>query len=374
MRASFSIGRVFGIDIKLHATFALIVLFGAIQGAMLLGSTGIVVGIALVLALFLCVTLHELGHALAARRFGIGTREIVLWPLGGVAILMRQPSRPLHELVIALAGPAVNVAIAALLVVGGLASGVLPRGLADLLALSTDPQGLAGAFLWLIGANVALVVFNLIPALPMDGGRVLRALLQMALGADRATFIAARVGQAAALGMVGFGLWNGNILLAAVGVFVLLGASQELALRRTQRALRGWTLGDLVARGAPTLGPADLLSDAVRVMLATRARDVAVLHGGRFLGVLSRRDVEAALANDPRERYVSELARRDVMVLPAELTLDEASQRMAERWERVAAVVQNDRVVGVVSVESLADAAGLARPSDAPDSGDRAAA
>lgn len=220
MTWSWKIGRFAGIDVYLHPTLLLmILLFGSTPSGMLLLS-----------AVFGCVLLHEFGHALTARRFGIATRDITLYPIGGIARLERMPRKPGPELVIALAGPAVNVAIAA-----ALAAVLAITG--SLSAASIVPFGSFWTSLMVI--NVGLAVFNLIPAFPMDGGRVLRALLSGWLGRPRATAVAAYVGQALA---VAFGAWsilgNGSWINALLALFVYLAAGQELAASRAEESLQ----------------------------------------------------------------------------------------------------------------------------------------
>lgn len=214
---------VAGIGVYVHWSFwilpAWIVLAGAGSGL-----AGAIVNVAFVFAIFGCVILHELGHALMARYFGIGTRDITIYPIGGVASLNRMPTRPSQELAIALAGPAVNVVIAAALFVVLLIVGVS----GSLLAFDI----VSGSFLLnLLIVNVGLVLFNLLPAFPMDGGRVLRAILAMRMSHLRATEIAARIGQAAAMFFGLVGLLTGGTLLF-VAMFVFLAASAELAMAR----------------------------------------------------------------------------------------------------------------------------------------------
>lgn len=211
MKWSARLGQVAGIDIRLHASFALICLWIAWLSWRRTGSVaGVLNGLALVLLLFLCVLLHEYGHALTARRFGIGTRHITLLPIGGVALLERIPDRPLQEVAIALAGPAVNIAIAAML---------------WLITPSTGGM-LAGILQTLLGANLVLAAFNLLPAFPMDGGRVLRALLALRFGRVRATRLAALVGRAMAVGFAVLGL-RGNPVLILIAGFVWYAAGAE---------------------------------------------------------------------------------------------------------------------------------------------------
>ncbi len=232
MLPSWKIGRAFGIDLYIHATFWLLPLWVAFMspgnGVELLLNLGVLV------AVFGCVLLHELGHALTARHFGIGTHDITLYPIGGVARLERMSDKPLHELVIALAGPAVNVVIAALLV------GVLAA--VAFVDVGLVVGSLAGLFLLrVLAVNVVMVLFNLIPAFPMDGGRVLRALLAMGLGEPRATRIAVHVGVvlACVLG-IGGTLQFGNPWLMIIALFIIMAGQAELRgvyLRERQRRL-----------------------------------------------------------------------------------------------------------------------------------------
>ena len=210
MRSSWKIGRVAGIDIFLHPTFLLVLFFPQV-------TEGGAVGLALVLATFGCVVLHELGHALTARQFGIETRDITLYPIGGVASLTRMPRSPRAELLIALAGPAVNVAIALILLGMGLTG------------LPGSELAWTGFFGTLLLVNVILAVFNMIPAFPMDGGRILRALLSNWVGRLRATSIAAGIGRFLALGFGVYSLINGPWINMALAAFIFFAAGAELA-------------------------------------------------------------------------------------------------------------------------------------------------
>jgi Zn-dependent protease len=215
MRISWKLGRVAGIDIYVHPTFLLILLMPPMLGE---GYVGL--SLVLLLAAFGCVLLHELGHALMARRFGIETEDITLYPIGGVARLRRLPRSPGAELLIALAGPAVNVTIAA---------GLGLMGHFGLFGLERA-QSLLGLFaLELLLVNIGLAVFNLIPAFPMDGGRVLRALLSGWLGRVRATRLAAGLGRGLALAFALAGLWFGQLMWVVLAAFIFLAAGAELA-------------------------------------------------------------------------------------------------------------------------------------------------
>ena len=221
MKWSAKLGRFAGIDVYVHATFLLLLLWIGMSAWAHTGSpAAVAASLGLVVLLFLCVVLHEYGHALTARRFGIGTRSITVLPIGGLALLETMPRDPWQEIIVALAGPAVNLVIAAglfLLVVIGTRPGSL---------LAFDP--VTGSLLpTLLTANLMLALFNLLPAFPMDGGRVLRAALALRMDRVRATRIAARVGQLLAVGLAVLGWFQSPILLI-IAVFVWIGAGAEL--------------------------------------------------------------------------------------------------------------------------------------------------
>jgi Zn-dependent protease len=260
MRGSFKIFTWLGIPVFLHWTFGLIFLYILYHAqAEGLGTIETVWLTLLFMTLFLCVLLHEYGHAIAARRYGVKTRDIVLMPIGGVARLERMPEKPFHEFVVAIAGPAVNVVIAVLLFVG---MGFLVEG--DLIemfsyALQADigeeivtesgyfVSPMLHFAIKLAFTNVALVVFNMIPAFPMDGGRVFRALLSMWLGRPRATKIAAWLGQAIALLLVGAGIWSGDFMLSILGIFVIYAARAENDNVQTEDLLSRFKARDVFA-------------------------------------------------------------------------------------------------------------------------------
>lgn len=362
MSWSFRLTQIAGIPIKLHITFFIILLLGAWQwsGRSTDPTVGAVFGVTLMLALFLCVVLHELGHSLMARYFGIQTREILLLPLGGIAQLDKNPEQPRHELLIALAGPLVNVVIAGVLIVVGLTPQVnlftsLLDGQGLSAALGSEPS-LPNLLLWLLSANVSLVIFNLIPAFPLDGGRVLRALLAMALGFPRATRIAAGIGQLIAIALGLYGLFVGNLLLALVAVFIFVGASQETAVAAAKVVLTTRRLGDAYNRHVITLQNGDRLSRVVDYLLTSYQPDFAVVFGKKLLGIVTREDVMRALATQPHDVYVSEIMNRDFHRLDAELNLDEVREQLGEKGIRVAAVYQGEEFLGLISAEDLQEA------------------
>lgn len=292
MSWSIRIGRIAGIDTYLHFTFLLLLAVVALVSARDGHGAGAVIGtLAWLLTVFGCVLLHELGHALAARRYGIATKDITLLPIGGVARLERMPEDPKQELVVALAGPAVNVVIAA-----GVAVGLTVGGMWRPL----DEYAVIGGTLPLLEKvlvlNVWLVLFNMLPAFPMDGGRVLRALLAMRMPYAAATRAAATVGQVMALGFGLWGVYSGQWMLLLIALFVWTGAEGEAQAATTKHTLSASRAGELAMSDFKTLSPADTLDRAVSETLAGSQRDFPVAgDGGRLVGLLTQQDLLKAL-------------------------------------------------------------------------------
>lgn len=361
MRTSWKAGRIAGIDLEIHATFPLILVLGALQWGGPYGAAGAAFGVLLTLALFACVALHELGHSLAARAFGVGTRRILLLPIGGVAELTAPLRRPREELIVALAGPAVNVLIA-----GGLLALLSVDAARSLLAagnvlVTADGPSAYTLLSWLLTANVGLVVFNLIPAFPMDGGRVLRALLAWRLGQARATHIAARVGQVFAVLFGVTAIVTGKVMLGVLAVFLFFAAGREKVVEDTRAALGRLTAGDAARAPSPPLAPGDRLGHARRRFLGQADDALPVVHGNALVGVLTRdRLVEALAGGASEEDYVAGLTVRNVPLLAAHLTLEEVLDLLVARGAEVGAVGADGRFLGLVTQGSLREAIRLA--------------
>ncbi|MGQ9814875.1 MAG: site-2 protease family protein [Candidatus Roseilinea sp.] len=358
MSWSFKIAEVSGIPIRVHVTFFLILVLGAAQWGSITGTAeGALFGIVLMVLLFTCVTLHELGHSIAARAFGIPVRDITLLPLGGVAQITKNPEKPVHELIIAAAGPLVNVVIAGILFVvmgASLATtmldgqGLLPAGL--------NQPSLETLLFWLLAANVSLVLFNLIPAFPLDGGRILRALLAMGLGYPRATRIASAIGQVIAIGLGLFGFFTGNFILVLIAVFIFFGAGQETAIAESKTVLHTRRVGDTYNRHAITLSIGDRVSRVVDYLLTSYQPDFAVMQGSQLIGIITRADVLRNLNEAANDTYVTEIMRRDFLKVNCTKMLDEVQQLMAEHNQRVVAVYDDDHFLGLVSIEDISEA------------------
>jgi Zn-dependent protease len=346
---SIPIARIAGTVVRVHVTFLLfLVWIGAAQWRQG-GPEAATESVVFMALLFACVLAHEFGHIIAARRYGIRTPDVTLWPIGGVASLERIPDKPREELVVALAGPAVNVVIAAVLI----------------LFLGTDFEGAAIAEMEnprtsllarLAAANIFLVVFNLIPAFPMDGGRVLRAFLAMRMPHADATRIAARIGQGAAFLFALAGLFV-NPMLIVIGLFIYLAAtaeSQHVAFRDGTQSL---PVRSVMISSIEALSPSSTLDDAVDLMLRTSQKEFPVVDGaGRPRGLLTRDGLILALRQGGPQTPVLEVMTRDVPTVrdwqPFEPALAELNRTRA-----AALLVLNEagQLVGLLTPETVGE-------------------
>jgi Zn-dependent protease/CBS domain-containing protein len=348
MKWSFKLARIAGIDVNVHMTFLLLVGFVAVsywlQGG---GLPAVVEGVLFLLVLFLCVLLHEFGHALTARRFGIQTRDITLLPIGGVARLERMPEQPLQELWVALAGPAVNLVIAAILFVGLLVT----RTFEPMTSLSLTSGNFAERIL---AVNLSLLLFNLVPAFPMDGGRAVRALLATRMEYTRATHIAALLGQGLALVFGFLGLF-GNPSLLFIAFFVWIGAGQEASMVQVKSALSGIPVSRAMLTEFHTLEPTDPLSKAVELVLRSSQHDFPVAADGRVVGILTREGLIKALSENKDTIFVSYVMEKEFAVIDSSQMLDDVSQHIQASSQQIVPVVHNGLLVGLFTLENVGE-------------------
>lgn len=344
------IGSVAQIGIYLHWTFVLLVVgifaFYLYQGKPTLVA---LVGVGMILALFGCVVLHELGHALTALYYGVKTRDITLYPIGGLARLERIPEEPMKEFWIALAGPLVNVVIAVvlfgvLLVAGG--------SLSPMALMEPDGGTFLASLMWL---NVVLFGFNLLPAFPMDGGRILRALLALRLDYARASHIAAQIGQGMAIlfGIVGFFILNPFLIFIAL--FVYFGAQQESQQVMLRAVTRGIPVRQVMLTRFGTLSPHDTLDVAVDELLAGSDQDFPVVEDGTVLGVLTRKQLMQALAERGRETRIGEVITPGCLVAEDTAMLADVFLRMNAAGCATVPVVRGGRLVGLLTLENVGE-------------------
>src|SRR5438552_7754753 len=349
MKWSWKVGSVAGIDLYVHATFFLLIAWVGITYWLAGGSAAALDGIAFILALFACVVLHELGHALTARRYGIPTRVITLLPIGGVSRLERIPDKPRQEVWVSLAGPAVNVVIAAALYVWLLLSHTLRPVSVLSMAGSTFLERL-------LLVNVSLAVFNLLPAFPMDGGRVLRALLALRMDYVRATQVAAHVGQAMALVFGLLGLFT-NPFLIFIALFVWIGAAQEASMVQMRTALSGIPVSRAMLTDFRSVAPDDPAQRVLELILAGSQQDFPVVDGGkggRLAGVLLRSDVLKALARGADWR-VRAVIRREFEVVDAAHLLDTALARVQACACPALTVTSRGALVWILTMDNVGE-------------------
>ena len=346
MKWSWKLTRLAGIDVHVHATFFILVAWIALSHWRIEGSLDAVIGgVSFILALFACVVLHELGHALMARRYGIATRHITLLPIGGVAMLERMPDDPKQEIAVALAGPAVNLVIAL-----GLWSWLAgSNALVPLDQISLT----GGPFLErLMVVNLILAVFNLLPAFPMDGGRVLRAALALRLDRNRATQLAARIGQGLALWLGLIGLLY-NPFLIFIALFVWIGAAGEAGMEQTKSTLSGATVDRAMLTDYQVLSPDDLLSRAIELTLAGSQKAFPVLMNEAVIGVLTQTALLKGLQSRGEQAQVGDWMQREVVSADIGEPLDKLLERLQGCDCSLLSVTEGGRLAGIVDLDNI---------------------
>lgn len=349
MKGSWKIGKFAGIGVYIHPTFLILVVW-ILFVYWNLGHNVVTVvrGLIFTLAIFVCVVLHEFGHALTARRYGVGTRDITLLPIGGISSLEKMPDEPRQEFHVAVMGPAVSVTIAAVLFL--------------MLNFTGSAGPLAGMNSWttasflqrLMIANLVLAAFNLLPAFPMDGGRILRALLARYIGVTRATRMAARVGHAIALLFGAVGLFT-NPFLVFIAFFVWIGASQELAMAEMKTAFAGVPVSRVTVTDITPISASEPLGRAVELMLHGTQQDFPVIENGRFAGILSNKELLQGLSERGPDALVSEFMLRKCPVIAPEESLQSALEEFQRSGCRVLAVVDRDRLLGLLTMDNLTE-------------------
>lgn len=349
MRGSLTVATIFGTKVRVHFTFALLLIWvGAIhfgQG----GWAGAFAGIAFILALFACVVAHEFGHILTARRYGIVTRDMILLPIGGLARLEHIPRIPQQELLVALAGPMVNLAIAAVLLI--LVGGFPESGWGSLI----DPDA---AFLDRLAlANLLIAMFNMLPAFPMDGGRVLRALLAFRIDHGQATRIAANIGQGIAIAFGLLGLLGGNPLLIFIALFVYLGAGAEAMMGRLQHAIEGYLAGNAAITSLERLTSDQRIAEAADMLIRTTQKELPVVDGtGRFRGLVTAEGLVKGLREHGSEGMIGDIMRTDIATIAADAPLADCLDAMQNGAKPAVAVVRPDGgLAGLVTMENLSE-------------------
>jgi len=355
--------RLFGIDVKVHWSFVLVLAFGAfLYGSGPAGWIGgSLYGVLSMLLLFASVTLHEYGHALTARRFGIGTRSILLLPIGGVANLERIPEKPSQELAVVSAGPLINVIIAivlvpvALLLNRGNLGGVLSL---DAVSANIQNPGLLTLVVFVLSTNLFLALFNLLPAFPLDGGRLLRALLAYMMPYTQATRTAVVIGRLLAVLMAIYGIFSGAIGLLLIAFFVYVGGSAELEAVSNRAVLRQYKASRALTPGATSLYTSERIERVVELLMRSYQTDFPVRDlSGRFVGVLTRPRLITALRDSgPETRVVAVMQPAgDIPVCSPETDLATVWEQMGQSGSRVIAVADHGQVLGIITADDISE-------------------
>lgn len=337
-------------QVRLHPTFFLLLAIVGITEGLSGGPQAALYGVAFVSILFLCVVLHEFGHVFAARRYGIKTPDVTLWPFGGVASMESMPEKPAQEIIVALAGPAVNVVIAALLY-------VILGARFDFNEVAQFELAKSSMMAQVAFANVALVVFNLIPAFPMDGGRVLRAVLAIRMGLARATQLAATIGQgiAVVLGILGL---LGNPMLIIIAIFIFLAASGEAGFVQAREVARAHVARDAMISSYVALAVTATVEDAAGQLLATTQQEFPVVDGaGRLRGMVTREGIVQQLAAKGGGVPVLDMMVTGIPAVSPNTSLEQVFTTMQKSQSRFMAVAEapDHKLLGYISQENIAE-------------------
>jgi Zn-dependent protease/predicted transcriptional regulator len=348
MKGSFKLGNIAGIGVYIHWTFSLLIAYIIISNYLQGQNSGqIAWSLIFILSIFVTVFLHELGHALAAKRFHVKTKDITILPIGGVASLERIPEKPTEELIVAIAGPAVNIALA---IITGLLINI--PSMADLTVQLESGVNQSNFFLNFFFVNIWLALFNLIPAFPMDGGRILRALLAMKYKRHIATNIAARIGQFLAIGFVFLGFFS-NPFLVFIGLFIFLGAQSEANYTQVQSMLTGYTVKDALMTDYKMIDKDETIKTAVQLLLNSQYKSFLVTGDNKPIGTLNRDEIIKALSEKGENEMISKVMNKDVIFLEANLPLAKAYQQIQQHPSTIMAVMESDKLVGALDTENI---------------------
>lgn len=348
MKHSLQIGRPFGIKISIHWTFlfliAWVVIIDIQQG---LNFKQTMLSILFILVLFVCVVLHELGHSFTAMRFGADVKSITLLPIGGMANISKLPETPKEELLMTIAGPAVNVVIALILYVIISAFGNVDFQEIDFTAITGE-----NFLTMLLFVNLFIVAFNLIPAFPMDGGRILRALFSFRMDKLKATRLAKITGQAFALTFMIVGLFI-NPFLVIIGIFVFLGASAEYKTLKFTELLKFYTVSEAIITDYHTVHPEAPLEKAAEQLLHHQINGIIVTRGNEPLGILTKNDIIKGLSMEGKNIPVKQVMSVDFETVGPSEPLDKVFQRMQGKKSLMVPVMKNDRILGILDMDAL---------------------
>ncbi len=345
MKWSFEVARLFGIPLRVHITFLLLLLFVA-MGAERAGEAGTALyGVVTILFVFACVVLHELAHSLMARHYGVNVRAIVLLPIGGVSQMEEMPEDPKEEIKVSLAGPLTSLTLALAFYLFASAAGQHFSGKGFSIF---GPQLLAKLF-WI---NLALGIFNILPAFPMDGGRVLRGILATRMSYTKATRLAVEIGQGLAVIMFFYGIWY-SWWLALIAIFIYLGAEGEEHATMIRAALRDIPVTRAMLTRIETVSPSDSLRSVVEKACHGLQADFPVMEGDHLVGILPKEVIFPAIHEKPADTPVSEIMKKEFPFAASDETLDHIFQKMQGQGISLIPIVEEGRLMGMINLEQI---------------------
>ena len=349
MKGSFKLGKIADIGIFIHWTFSLLILFIVfINYRSGQNATQILWSVFFVLSIFITVVMHELGHALAAKRYNIITKDITLLPIGGIARLEKIPEKPIEELIVAIAGPLVNIVLA---VITGIFI-TIPATSEQLMAQLANGVNANNFFLNFFLVNFWLALFNLIPAFPMDGGRILRALLSFRLQRHVATRISARIGQFLALGFILLGFFTSPFLIF-IGIFVIIGAQVETDYTESKFMLKGFKVHDVLMKQYPKIDANETVKTAVALVLDSQNKNFLITEQEIPVGTLNRDQIIMALSQKGEEEFIYNIMDRNLIFLDANSLLENVFELIQLNKSKLMLVMENNEVAGALDIENL---------------------
>lgn len=349
MKGSIKLGKIAGIGVFVHWTFSMLLIYIIFINY----KTGynliqIIWSVVFILSIFITVFLHELGHALAAKNYGIKTKDITFLPIGGLARLERLPEKPLEELIVAFAGPLVNIVLALLTSFFI----TFPANPEALIAQLSNGVNAHNFFLNFYIVNIALAVFNLIPAFPMDGGRVLRALLSFKFERHIATRIAARIGQLIAIGFIFLGFFS-NPFLIFIGLFVIMGAQMETEYTESKYVLKGYKVRDVLMKQYQTIDAAEPVKKAVELLLDSQSKTFLITENNQPVGTLNRDQIILALSKNEENNEIHTVMNKNLIFLDVETQLENIFELVYSNKSNLMLVLENNQLVGTLDTENL---------------------
>ena len=349
MKGSFKLGKVAGIGIFIHWTFSLLILFIIFMNYKSgQNTTQIIWSVVFILSIFITVLLHELGHALAAKNYNIKTKDITLLPIGGLARLERIPEKPMEELIVAFAGPLVNIALA--FITAFFIS--IPDNTDKLMAELSNGVNANNFFLNFFLVNFWLAIFNLIPAFPMDGGRVLRALLSFKLPRNVATRIAARIGQFLAMAFIILGFFTSPFLIF-IGIFVIIGAQIEADYTESKFMLKGFKVEDVVMKDYQTIDADEKIKKAVELLLDSQNKIFLITENNIPVGTLNRDQIIMALSKKGDDEFIYNVMDRNLIILESNSLLENVFELIQQNKSTLMLVMENNQLIGTLDIENL---------------------